>query len=307
MKVAQPGGVLSLFWRRWHYDRLLLPEAGQGQMVSMLQGKTVSASIVGVIVLLFLASAHATELIVSPAGNDSNPGTAEKPVATLEHARDLARMHKPSHSDLTILLHEGVYPVSKTLELTAEDSGVAWRAVKVDTVVFSAGRTISPEGWKPVMEAAVVARLDPSARSHILQLDLKPLGLQHAGPFPDAFGNGGGIVRLFCDGRFMPISRWPNDGYTTVEKVVDAGDWAKGPNRHGGSFIARDERVARWAVDRGVWLDGYWRVPWEPTTLPREVNRPRDPAGHLLPAHRRRHRIQVRRTGRLGQGELVCR
>jgi len=32
-------------------------------------------------------------------------------------------------------------------------------------------------------------------------------------------------------------------------------------------FIARDDRVARWPVAEGVWLEGYWRVPWDPATI----------------------------------------
>ena len=37
---------------------------------------------------------HAAEFHVAPTGNDANPGTMEKPFATLERARDAARKLK---------------------------------------------------------------------------------------------------------------------------------------------------------------------------------------------------------------------
>lgn len=47
--------------------------------------------------LVFASSLAAQDVYVSKSGNDSNPGTKEKPVATLEAARDLVRQYKAIH------------------------------------------------------------------------------------------------------------------------------------------------------------------------------------------------------------------
>ena len=96
----------------------------------------------------------------------------------------------------------------------------------------------------------------------VVQLDLAALGIRHAGPLPDLFEGNGGLFELYCNGQRMPLSRWPNDGYTAMKEVLDGG--AAGPSAHGGSFVYRGERPARWAaaVPDGVWIAGFWRVPW---------------------------------------------
>jgi parallel beta-helix repeat protein len=107
----------------------------------------------------------------------------------------------------------------------------------------------------------------------VVQLDLAALGLKNIGPFPKTFHNGDkftpddNIFELYFNDQRMPLSRWPNEGFVTMGKVLDRGDWSKGPGRHAGKFIAREDRVARWQVASGVWLEGYWRVPWEPQTI----------------------------------------
>ncbi|MEN9653354.1 MAG: hypothetical protein RL303_1074, partial [Verrucomicrobiota bacterium] len=49
-------------------------------------------------------------------------------------------------------------------------------------------------------------------------------------------------------------------------KVLDRGDWTGKPGR-GGVFVAREDRLARWKVEEGLWLEGYWRVPWSPSVV----------------------------------------
>jgi len=79
----------------------------------------------------------------------------------------------------------------------------------------------------------------------------------------------------------MPLSRYPNEGNMTIKKVLINGggqeskgeDWRtfydngakqqRAPRN--GVFQYRDDRTAAWvnSLDRGVWLKGYWRIPWQ--------------------------------------------
>lgn len=231
-------------------------------------------------VLALVTTAAATEFYVASGGGDANPGTRAKPFATLDRARDEVRSLKSSGAvgGVTVWIQPGTYAISKTWELTSADSGtekapVVYRAGAGGEVRLHAARMIKSTDFTPVSKADVVARLDASASGKVVQLDLAALGLKNIGPFPKIFHNGDkftpgdNIFELFFNDQRMPLSRWPNAGFVTMGKVLDRGDWSKGSGRHAGKFIAREDRVARWQVASGVWLEGYWRVPWEPHTI----------------------------------------
>lgn len=224
----------------------------------------------GVIVVAVGLTALAAEFYVAPAGNDADPGTKVKPFATLEKARNAARSLKRSGTlpagGITIWMAGGVYPRMETFTLTAEDSGskaapMVYRAADAD-VRLVAGRVVPPAAFQPVADRAVLARLDAAAKGHVVQLDLHALGVRHAKRFPDLFQGGGGILQLFFNNARMPLSRWPNDGYTSMQKVLDSG---MKPQRHPGTFVYRGDRPARWqdaARQNQLWISGFWRVPW---------------------------------------------
>ena len=69
-------------------------------------------------------AAHAAteDVYVSTHGSDHAPGTAGRPVRTLERARDLVRSRHPA-GDLTVHIASGVYRLSSPLDLGAQDSG----------------------------------------------------------------------------------------------------------------------------------------------------------------------------------------
>ena len=108
-----------------------------------------------VIVMAISASLWAAEFHVAPGGNDANNGTAAKPFATIEYARDAVRKLKaegmPSDG-ITVCLHGGTYRLEKTLAFGPEDSGtsespVVWKAVAGEKPILSGG--VSVTGWTP--------------------------------------------------------------------------------------------------------------------------------------------------------------
>lgn len=215
-------------------------------------------------------AADSLEYWVSPAGSDGAAGTRAQPFATLERARDAVRQKRASVSGGAVVrLLPGVHVRSGSFELTAEDGGsvsapVTYRAE--GEVILRAGTTVPAAAFRPVSDPKVLARLDPAAKGRVLELDLKPLGLRNARRFPDIFVGGGGLIEIYFEGQRMPLSRWPNVGNTTMAKVLDRGDWTAKPGR-AGVFLAREDRLARWKVEEGLWLEGYWRVPWSPSVV----------------------------------------
>jgi hypothetical protein len=237
--------------------------------------KALAITLAAAALALGATAVPAVEFYVAPAGNDAHPGTPDRPFASLERARDALRTLRRSGAApaaATIWVQPGLHSRTQTFVITAEDSGtekhpVIYRAGAGGEVRLQVGRFLSAADFKPVTTPGISARLDAAARGKVMQAELATLDLKNVGPFPKVFNNGGGLFELFFDDQRMPLSRWPNEGFTTMGKVLDKGDWSRGASRHGGKFVAREDRVARWNAGRGVWLEGYWRVPWEPQTV----------------------------------------
>ncbi|MEI2725810.1 MAG: right-handed parallel beta-helix repeat-containing protein [Verrucomicrobiota bacterium] len=212
---------------------------------------------------------------VAPNGSDANAGTKAKPFATLERARDAVRMRRASQSavreTITVWLRGGDYLRTNTLELTAADSGTAgapitWRAYKNEPVRLLGGRTLT--GFTPVSDATVLARLDDTARGHVVQLNLRALGITDFGEMKSR-GFGRPTVpahcELFFDHRPMMLARWPNEG----EFAKIAGYPAGQKDEHGGQlgeltggFNYSGDRPRRWRDTSDLWIHGYWAYDW---------------------------------------------
>ncbi len=217
-----------------------------------------------------------------------NPGTAGKPFATLERARNAVREERKGGHDsmpTTIWLHAGDYQLEKTWELTAEDSGserapVVYRGADDKPARLLGSRLVRACDFQPVSAPATLARIHKNARGRILELDLLSAGIAHRNPYPDVFTDSGNLIEVFYKGRRMPLARFPNEGYMTMKKVLDnagglrdrnwaSSTWTAPPgNGSGGTFEYREEfydEHADWqkVLDHGVWLKGYWRVPWQ--------------------------------------------
>jgi hypothetical protein len=106
--------------------------------------------------VLFVAAtaAWAADFHVAPSGNDANPGTAEKPLATLCGARDAIRALKakgPLTQPVTVYVAEGTYALTEPLSLEPLDSGTAqapiiYQAAAGAHPIFSGGRVLT--GWQ---------------------------------------------------------------------------------------------------------------------------------------------------------------
>jgi hypothetical protein len=220
-----------------------------------------------ILACLFTALAEAapmTELFVSTQGLDTNPGTQAKPFATLERAQVAARLAQ-AKGPVTVWLRGGIFRRDKSFALTAEDSGTTYRAFGSERVSLMGGVALSAETFQPVTDPAVLERLDPAAKPHILVSDLTKQGVtDFGGAWPNTFRGYNGWHELFFEGRRMQIARWPNEGFARMGKVLDKGSVPRvgeKPDRPG-RFQYQGDRPERWLKAPEVYLDGYWCFKW---------------------------------------------
>jgi len=214
----------------------------------------------------------AAEFHLAPSGNDANPGTQAKPFATLERARDAARLAKGS----TVILGAGTYRLTKTLALDERDSETTYRAASGATVLITGGVDITASAVQPVKDNAILERIvTEEARPHIRQVDLKQFGMTDFGELgPRGYARGyiPAPTELFINGEPCQIARWPNVGekHLKMGKVVEAGSnpRARDYRMKPGVFKYDHARVARWTQAEDLFISGLFSVSWADDTLP---------------------------------------
>jgi len=208
----------------------------------------------------FGAASAEISLYVERSGDDDNPGTEEKPFATLARARDEIRARRKNDGvklPVTVWI-SGVTSLSRGFVLTEQDSGTAEAPVvyrgKGDARIIG-GIELTAGVFTRVTKADIFQRLD--GRLPILQVDLKLLGITDYGELrPRGFGRpeGPAAMELFFQDRPMPLARWPNTGWATIKTVPGGPD--------GGKFTCDAERLKNWSFATEMWVHGYWNYDW---------------------------------------------
>ncbi|MBU0640893.1 MAG: right-handed parallel beta-helix repeat-containing protein [Planctomycetes bacterium] len=231
----------------------------------------------GLVLLVAISGADAEELYVAPNGADINPGTLERPLATLTAARDAVRALR-SRGDrpavaITVWLRGGTYTLTESFVLDARDSGAqeapaTYRSQPGETATLVGGNRLPWTAFEPVTDPAILARvISADARQHVRQVDLHTFGLAGIDPIlPRGFPHPirPAPLELFCDGKPMTLARWPNDGFVETGPTFGPGTRPAGAGKDVGQpiFAYRDDRPSRWLSADDIWLVGYWRYDW---------------------------------------------
>jgi len=151
-------------------------------------------------------------LYVAPNGDDDNPGTKEKPFATLKRARDAVQeLKKKIKKPVTVLVREGTYyQDDEPLVFRPEDSGTAeapitYAAYPGELVTISGGRKLNCQ-WRPYKDGIMMCEL-PEVKTGALY-----------------------FTQLFVNGKRQIRARYPN--YDPENPLV-----------HGGGYINAAGRV----------------------------------------------------------------
>ena len=137
------------------------------------------------LILLITFSVSAKEIWVSPSGNRENPGTKEKPLASIlmaqRKARELRRLNDPSIKEgIQIILKGGIYQLDEPLLFRPEDSGTSESpttimAVPGEEPIISGG--VQVKNWKKF--SGSMAGLPKIASGKIWVTDIPEVGGRH--------------------------------------------------------------------------------------------------------------------------------
>ncbi len=158
-----------------------------------------------------------------PAGGD---GTEASPFDCIESARDEIRRLKASGSadgPVTVLLHAGIHRLSRTLELTPDDSGtpghpVVYRSAPGERAVVSGGEAVA--GWSKQPDGSVTATIEGAERIRSFRVGDDEAILARYPSFDPAHPRTGGW--LFAEWWGKP---WERGNFRTpVRGIRDVGD-----------------------------------------------------------------------------------
>ncbi|MFM2199710.1 MAG: hypothetical protein RLZZ505_3142 [Verrucomicrobiota bacterium] len=225
-----------------------------------------------IVIASLIMSLDALTVHVTPHEGGIGDGSEKAPFSGIERALEKIALIRTSHPDeqIHLILAGGNYRMKKPLVLDASYSGIpgkphSIRSAHGQKAILSLEIEVAASEFEAITDPAVTARLAPEARGRVKSLNLTRIGVK-APVQPDIFGRHE-TIEVFQAGKRLTLSRWPNVSYAKMGKVL-----AKGmpPESTGGIFRYRDNRAERWQpalADGGVWLRGFWRVPWTRQSL----------------------------------------
>ncbi|MEA3478592.1 MAG: right-handed parallel beta-helix repeat-containing protein [Bacteroidota bacterium] len=218
------------------------------------------------LIFFFLAASYMNlygqgiSIHVSPHGNDQYEGTIERPVATIQRAQQLVRAIKKQDlpkDTISVLLHEGIYRLKRGIVMTAADAGtekspVIYRSYMGGNVIIS--------GATPIENFKVHSDIG----NKIIEIDLQEAGLSLFEKYRlSGFGGNEAqrpytLRELYLNGKPMPLSRWPNKGFSEFTDIVSDSSDTVGKI----GLVYKDSHISTWENEPNIMLHGYWKYLW---------------------------------------------
>jgi hypothetical protein len=214
--------------------------------------------------------AVAGDVYVAKTGNDSNPGTQERPLASVEKAVEAMRGAGPG----TIWIGPGEYYLKQGIAFDAKHGGTTGqplvvRGTEPGKTRLSGSRTVG--SFQPISADEAKPLISAEAKQHVLAADLKSQGFPPLEQMPEQYRAHGREEVVFGD-LPMQSARWPNDGFVEFSEVIDSGasgvtHWVDRTVNRPGAFRFPGDRAKQWDFSRGVWLHGFWCYEWSDEVL----------------------------------------
>ena len=193
-----------------------------------------------VIIGFFCVSAlNGQTIFVSPQGNDKNPGTKQKPIATFEKAQELVRRF-PENSSVEVFFANGTYYLPQTVKFTALDnkSSIIYKAEEEGKAILSGGSQLHLH-WSRIANGISVAKV--------------PVNIN--------------IDQLYINGVRQRMARFPNA--VSGKNVFDTWELSHSAKTDPANNPLNPERIARWknpeggyihAMHSALWGDMHWTI-----------------------------------------------
>ncbi len=198
------------------------------------------------VVVNILPSVGDLELYVSPSGNDSAEGTSAAPLATLGAAVNKAKT--VSASTTTIILADGEYETTSTVDITGISGTVTIKAAEGATPVIKGSKTVA---IADMTSEAVTGRVTAegiksySLEDYTLATDI--CNEVQSVQATNTFG-------VYVDGEIKPIAEYPNND----ELAVDDEFATTSPGADNAITLQANDKFGAYANYTDWYMEGYF-------------------------------------------------
>ncbi len=180
----------------------------------------------------------------------------------------------PPQESITVWFEKGTHYLDAPVEFDSKDSGsekfpIVYRSKPGETIKISGRR--KGDGFVPVIHEAILSGIEVSVHLYMVQADLsgwkdgdfgEPIPVFLQGQWPQ--NSNANLLELFYGGKRMPLSPWPNAGYTSIKKAVGPPPLKEG--NHTGTVEAHftyvGSRPERWVNETDIYLNRFF-FEWE--------------------------------------------
>ena len=219
-----------------------------------------SITVCGLNFSVLAAQEQKCTVYVAANGDDSADGTINKPLKTLDGARQKVSILKEKHSgEIEVIFRGGEYRFSETVSFTAKDSGttesqIVYRAYDNEKVEFKGSVELDTAAGQKVADKAILSRMYESVRDKVLCFDLTQMGIsrsmirQHSNTFSEKRLANGEVNVLYVNNSQQMLAQWPNgEGkYSRWESTANAK-----------TMLYHETEPNRWEEAKNFWLGGY--------------------------------------------------
>ena len=183
-------------------------------------------ALIALLITVLALATSATELYVSPTGDDAGAGTQDKPLRTFAATQKAVRAARTTEKPITVYFRGGTYYLPETVVLTDEDSGtkmspVLYTNTPGEEAVISGGAKLDLK-WEPYKDGIMQAKV--------------PAGTT--------------FDQLFINGERQHMARYPNFDPNVRHFNGSAAD------------AISPQRVARWADPTGGYIHAMHAAEW---------------------------------------------
>ncbi|SFF58612.1 right-handed parallel beta-helix repeat-containing protein [Sunxiuqinia elliptica] len=175
------------------------------------------------------------DIYVSPQGNDDQNGSAEKPIKTLQKAKDLASSYAGKQK-VNIILEDGTYYLDETLVFDFKDSGteefpINFRAAHEGEAVVSGGKELNLS-WQSYQNGIYQAKVNGDIN----------------------------IDQLYINGQRQRMARFPNA--VEGKNVFDTWELVHTKEPDPKNDPLNPERIASWSNPEGAYVHAMHSALW---------------------------------------------
>lgn len=210
-------------------------------------------------------------LYVAKNGSDSGAGTKEEPLGSLEGARSRIRSLKAAQgadfTGATVYIRGGLYTISDSFSLTAEDSGsetapITYCAYPGEEVRLTNAAKLDSSKFSLVTDRATLSRIPSIAWGRVYRFDLAAAGLE-AGNFREKGAKYYSTSRetglgnlLIANGKNGERAKYPNVGYSTVSaKHSGVSTQIAYDENKGDAWATADDAYIKGQMGQGYYID----------------------------------------------------